>query len=164
MNSWTWKQCSIEACRQLNELGLVLATKPRSIQNWNLEFRKCRIFLQPNHMVRCVKPPFPMLFMKYPAAKDQIAAFGLSYLSIHLKIYGQDKSVFSQFLFPSKAWVGPNKERGLFPKSLGEGLMISAFVSRNTGFGMPETDRELAIVNALWQGAQHIDGTAALEV
>ena len=42
--------------------------------------------------------------------------------------------------------------------------MISAFVSRDTGFGMSMTDRELAIVNALRQGANYIDGTAALEV
>lgn len=33
-------------------------------------------------MVECGKPPVPPLFMKYPAAKDQIAAFGLSNLSI----------------------------------------------------------------------------------
>jgi hypothetical protein len=69
-----------------------------------------------------------------------------------IEIYGQDESVFSQFLFPSKSWVGPNQERALFPKSLGEGLMLSAFVSRDTGFGMPMTNQDLALVNALRQG------------
>jgi hypothetical protein len=81
-----------------------------------------------------------------------------------LEIYGQDESVFSQFMFPSKSWVGPNQERGLFPKSLGEGLMISAFVSRDTGFGMPMTDQDLTKVNALRRGMHYIDATAALEV
>ncbi|KAI2490938.1 hypothetical protein MHU86_23626 [Fragilaria crotonensis] len=334
MNSWTWKQCCREACRQLNELGVVQATKPRSVQDWNLEFRKCRTFLHPDHIVRCGKRPFPLLFMKYPDTKDQIAAFGLGNLSIltvelvrvfcieelfpsiyqqwcndheghqaassltqelflkvhgitnfgiptcwrwmqligfaysiqqksyyvdgherddvvlsrkqfcqqyltelepkclrwvqyalseletanlnpefgykyinedcnsvyyefhidycyscrgnetfdamhgkiasmsvrappnsrPIEIYGQDESVFSQFLFPSKSWVGPNQERGLFPKSLGEGLMVSAFVSRDTGFGMPMTDEDLTIVNALRRGTHYIDQTAALEV
>ena len=38
-----------------------------------------------------------------------------------IEIFGQDESVFSQFLFPPRSWVGPNQERGLFPKSNGEG-------------------------------------------
>ena len=63
--------------------------------------------------------------------------------SIPIEIFGQDESVFSQFLFPTKSWIGPNQERGLFPKSLGEGLMISAFVSRDSGFGMPVSSAQL---------------------
>jgi hypothetical protein len=42
--------------------------------------------------------------------------------------------------------------------------MISAYVSRDNGFGMPMTDRNLAIVNALRQGMHYIDMTAAQEV
>ncbi|KAI2495979.1 hypothetical protein MHU86_18546 [Fragilaria crotonensis] len=343
MNSWTWKQCCTEACRQLNELGVVQATKPRSVQDWNVEFRKSKAFLHPDHIVRSGRRPIPLLFLKYPDAKDQMTAFGLGNLSIltvelvhvfcieelfpklfkqwnndlgesnslinsddqhqpepltlemflkehgisnfsiptcwrwlhqlgftyniqrkgyyvdgherddvvasrkhfcrrylteleprclrwvqyassdlkssnlnpefgykyidnesndvfyefhvdycysrrgnenfdamrgkvasmsvraphgsrPIEIYGQDESVFPQFLFPSKSWVGPNQERGLFPKSLGEGLMISAFVSRSTGFGMPMVDRDLAIVNASRQGMHYVDRVAALEV
>lgn len=43
-----------------------------------------------------------------------------------IEVFGQDESVFSQFIFR----IGPNLERGLFPASLGVGFMISAFVSR----------------------------------
>ncbi|KAI2502439.1 hypothetical protein MHU86_12015 [Fragilaria crotonensis] len=82
MNSWTWKQCCSEACRQLNELGVVQATKPRSVQDWNVEFRKCKAFLHPDHIVRCGRRPIPLLFLKYPEAKDQMTAFGLGNLSI----------------------------------------------------------------------------------
>ena len=82
MNSWTWMQCCSEACRQLNELGVVQATKPRSIQDWNVEFRKSTTFLHPNHIVRCGQRPIPRLFMKYPDAKDQITAFGLGNLTV----------------------------------------------------------------------------------
>ena len=82
MNSWTWKQCCTEACRQLNELGVVQATKPRSDQDWNVEFRKCKAFLHPDHIVRCGRRPIPLLFLKYPDAKDQMTAFGLGNLSI----------------------------------------------------------------------------------
>lgn len=27
-----------------------------------------------------------------------------------IEIFGQDKSVFSQFTFPTKSWIGPNQE------------------------------------------------------
>ena len=85
-------------------------------------------------------------------------------LSRPIEIYGQDESVFSQYLFPQKSWVGPNQQRGLLPKSLGEGLMISAFVSRDTGFGMPISDENLATINAIRQGKEYIAKTAALDV
>ena len=82
-----------------------------------------------------------------------------------IKILGQDESVFSQFLFPTKScWIGPNKERGLFPKSNGEGYMISAFVSRDSGFGLPITEEQLVRINAYQQGKQYVDKAAALEM
>ena len=66
-----------------------------------------------------------------------------------IEMFGQDESVFSQFIFPTKAWIGPNQERGLFPKSLGEGLMISALVSRDSGFGLPVSPEQLNTINML---------------
>jgi hypothetical protein len=336
MNSWTWEQCCSEACRQLNDLGVTQATKFRSVQDWNVDFRKHRIFLHPNMMVRCGQRPLPLMLVKYPSAKDQMAAYGLSNLSsltvesmqlycidelfpklykqwraenddaygeenftasvptmanflkghgittfgittclrwmkligftyshqrksyyvdgherddvvasralfcrkylteieprclrwvqygaeellaanldpdfgynytdkdgnkfyeFHIdyccrrtstadamqgkiasmsvrappgsrpiECYGQDESLFSQFQFPSKGWVGPNLERALLPKSPGEGLMISAFLSRGSGFGMQLTAQELERVNTSRQGTHYIDCTAALEV
>ena len=339
MNSWSWEQCCSEACKQLNKLGVLQATIGRTVRDWNLEFRKQQVFLHPNLMVRCGQRPLPLMLVRYPAAKDQMAAFGLSNLStltvetmrrfciddlfpklflqfctentadayrghhvtesvptmanflqyhgirtfafstclkwmkligftyshqrksyyvdgherddvvdsrrifcckylteieprclrwvqydakeivaanldpdfaykytdsdgnvfyeFHIdycsrrqekstvnamegkvasmsvrappdtrpiECYGQDESLFYQFQFPSRSWVGPNSERALLPKSQGEGLMISAFVSRDTGFGMQLTTQELEKINNARQGTHYIDRTAAIEV
>jgi hypothetical protein len=43
-------------------------------------------------------------------------------------------------------------------------MMISAFVSRGTGFGMPISDENLASINSSHQGKEYIDKTAALKV
>ena len=84
--------------------------------------------------------------------------------SIPIEVFGQDESVFSQFMFPTKSWIGPNQERGLFPKSLGEGLMISAFVSRDSGFGMPVTPEQLDEINRSRLGTDYIDKAAAIQI
>ena len=81
-----------------------------------------------------------------------------------IEIFGQDESVFSQFLFLPNSWVGSNKERGLFPKSNGEGYMISVFVSRDSGFGPPVTEEQLQLINAYQHGKQYVDKAAALEI
>ena len=44
-----------------------------------------------------------------------------------LFIFGQDESIFNQFSFCSKQWVGPSGQRSILPKSTGMGLMISSF-------------------------------------
>jgi hypothetical protein len=56
--------------------------KPQSVQDWNVEFRKCIAFFHPHHNVRCGRRPISQLFMKYPNAKDQITAFGLGNLMV----------------------------------------------------------------------------------
>ena len=82
-----------------------------------------------------------------------------------IKILGQDESVISQFLFPPKSWIGPYKERGLFPKSNGEGYyMISAFVLRYSGFGLPITEEQLVWINTYQKGKQYVDKAAALYI
>ena len=39
-----------------------------------------------------------------------------------IEIFGQDESVFSQFLFLPKSWVGPIKERGTFQNQMARGV------------------------------------------
>jgi len=56
--------------------------------------------------------------------------------SLTVVIIGQDQCIFLQFLLTSKIWVGPHKESPLLPKSDGESRMISAFQSRDFGFGL----------------------------
>jgi len=69
-------------------------------------------------------------------------------------IFGQDESTFNQYAFGNKLWVGSNGERAFLPKHNGMGLMISAFQSREFGFGFemtPEEQRNLTelIVSAM---------------
>jgi hypothetical protein len=45
-------------------------------------------------------------------------------------IFGQDESIFNQFSSRGRQWTGPTGQRAIMPKSSGEGLMISAFQSR----------------------------------
>jgi hypothetical protein len=59
-----------------------------------------------------------------------------------LMIFGQDESAFHQFMLKSKDWVWPNGERVLLAKSDGVAVMVSAFVSRDTSFGL-ETDASM---------------------
>jgi hypothetical protein len=53
-----------------------------------------------------------------------------------LMIFGQDESVYSQFLLGNRQWVGPQGQRPLLPKTDGLSLMVSALQSRETGFGV----------------------------
>jgi len=49
--------------------------------------------------------------------------------------FGQDECIFRQFIFTNKAWVTPEGIRPLMPKDEGMGVMVSAFISREFGFG-----------------------------
>jgi hypothetical protein len=83
-----------------------------------------------------------------------------------LIIVGQDESVFAQYLLGSKTWVGPKGQRPLLPKTEGDGYMLSAFVSREFGFGKEMTDAELAMVNDARRGMHktYIDTQAATKI
>ena len=60
---------------------------------------------------------------------------------------GQDECIFRQFIFTGSAWTGPKGEQGIIPKDEGNGLIISAFQSRELGFGMTLTPEDLEKVN-----------------
>ncbi|KAG7350939.1 hypothetical protein IV203_029977 [Nitzschia inconspicua] len=81
-----------------------------------------------------------------------------------LEFIGQDECVFFQNLVCSKNWVGSNGERPLLPKSEGDGVMLSAFQSRLTGFGREMSTDELQKVNEERLNKTYWDGEAALEV
>jgi len=51
-------------------------------------------------------------------------------------VLGQDEAVFNENSTNSKQWVGPNGERPILPKNNGLGRMVSAFQSRDLGWGM----------------------------
>ena len=82
-------------------------------------------------------------------------------------IIGQDESVFAQYLLSSKQWIGPKGQVPLLPKTEGDGYMLSAFVSREFGFGRQMTDNELQTVNMARQTTAfgtYTDTAAAMEI
>lgn len=94
-------------------------------------------------------------------------------LSIHnthnrpLMIIGQDESVFKQYSFGSKCWIGPDGEMKLLPKSDGYSRMVSAFVSRDFGFGLQLSKQELDKVNERRLGktwGQYLSKKESIEV
>ena len=59
---------------------------------------------------------------------------------------GQDESIYWQYLLSSKVWY-INGACGLRKKGNGPGIMVSAFVSEQFGFGMPLSPSQLSKVN-----------------
>ena len=80
-----------------------------------------------------------------------------------LVIFGHDECIFKQFLMPSKQWYGPNRETFIRPKDDGLGIMISAFQSREFGFGLDTTESDLSEVNRRRQGVKYRDIQAAID-
>jgi hypothetical protein len=76
-------------------------------------------------------------------------------------VFGQDECIVKQYLFTQKSWNGPNREQALIPKDDGLGVMMSAFVSREFGFGMELTTEQLQRVNTKRLGQKYKDEIAA---
>ena len=74
---------------------------------------------------------------------------------------GHDECIFKQNLMPKKSWTGPNGESVLVPKDDGQGIMISAFQSREFGFGLQITEEEMRRVNLSREGKRYCDEEAA---
>jgi hypothetical protein len=81
-----------------------------------------------------------------------------------IMIFGQDESVFNQFLLKSRQWVGPQGQRPLLPKTDGLSLMLSAFQSRETGFGVHISRAQLDEINDTRRGQNYVDVDAAIAV
>jgi hypothetical protein len=50
--------------------------------------------------------------------------------------FGHDESIYKQFLISLKTWTGPGGQKNIALKDDGLGVMISAFQSREFGFGV----------------------------
>ena len=80
-------------------------------------------------------------------------------------IFGQDESVFNQFLLRLRQWrVGPLGQRALLPKKDGLSLMISAFQSRETGFGVQIRRIQMEEINETRRGKNYVDLDTALAI
>jgi hypothetical protein len=75
--------------------------------------------------------------------------------------FGQDEAIFKQYSFTPKAWTSPDGEKPIIPKDEGLGVMISAFVSREFGFGMALSPAQLLAVNLKRRGKKYMDEAAA---
>jgi hypothetical protein len=62
-------------------------------------------------------------------------------------IFGQDDSVFHQYLLSTRQWVGPKGELPFVPKSDGAGVMVSAFLCRDFGLGLKINQQQLEEIN-----------------
>ena len=78
--------------------------------------------------------------------------------------FGQDECIFKQFTFTPKAWTAPDGQKSMIPKDEGLGVMISAFVSREFGFGYYLSLDDLEKVNKKREGAKYSDEEAAKKI
>jgi hypothetical protein len=79
-------------------------------------------------------------------------------------MFGHDEACFRQNSFTTKAWVTPTGQRCLIPKDEGRSIMISAFQSREFGFGMTLTADQLGRINAHRRGTDYDNKDAAIRV
>ena len=61
-------------------------------------------------------------------------------------------------------WVGKDGKRPILPKTNGQSIMISAFQSREFGFGLNVTDEDITKINSLRNGKHYNDNHAAIEM
>ena len=79
-------------------------------------------------------------------------------------VFGQDECIFKQYAFTPKAWSTPDGQTPVIPKDDGLGVMISAFVSREFGFGMQLSPEQLEEVNRKRRGETYQDKEASTKV
>jgi hypothetical protein len=79
-----------------------------------------------------------------------------------LIILGHDECIFKQYCLAKKHWVAPCGTRVLVPKDEGQGVMVSAFQSREFGFGLDLTPEQLQMVNQARRGKKYKDEEAAI--
>jgi hypothetical protein len=79
-------------------------------------------------------------------------------------IFGQDESVFNQFLWKARQWVSPDGQRALLPKTDGLRLMLSALQARETGFGVHISRMKMEEINETRWGRNYADMDAAIAI
>ena len=69
---------------------------------------------------------------------------------------GQDESVFHQYSFPKKQWMGPKGNHLILPKGEGEGEMGVGFQACEFGLGLFLTDCQRQQINANQEKTNYI--------
>ena len=78
-----------------------------------------------------------------------------------LLMFGQDECIFKQFSFTKKSWRGSDDKVPLIPKDDGIGIMISAFASREFGYGFDISMEQMTEINNFRNGKEYSDKVAA---
>ena len=132
-------------CSELDCFRWIQLTK-KQVSDYKMEIKRAHEYLDEDGTTK-----YKFHVDDYPSVSDVVVdnPFGGN-LSIRkdpdtkpLIIFGQDECIFKQNITHNSTWVGPNGERPMVPKDDGQGLMVSAFCSREFGFGMPVTQSQL---------------------
>ena len=106
----------------------------------------------PSFHDNCLHVPFGgYLLVRKPRHKQKIMMFG------------QDEAIMKQKLFTLFSWTLLDGAKPLMPKDKGQGVMVSAFTSRELGFGCDVTEDELANINEKRKDEHYSDPEAAEE-
>jgi hypothetical protein len=156
-----WIQCPISKATSIKGLDIGLGHSYFNIIR-NEEVVEFHIDYWNRHYTT---PPSPPGQETQPTIQPT-TSIRVSSMARPIMIVGQDESVFAQYLLGAKTWIGPKGQRPLLPKSEGDGYMLSAFVSREFGFGRLLTVNELAMINEKQRanGATYTDTHAAIEI
>jgi hypothetical protein len=159
-----WIQLSLKEARTIKDLNIVFGYSYFNIRA-NEEWIEFHVDYWSRIMEEGAKHQ-PALTNILNTEKKATTSIRVSSVARPIMIVGQDESVFAQYLLGSKSWVGPKGQRPLLPKTEGDGYMLSAFVSREFGFGRELSEDELARINAARRGRErtYIDSQAALEI
>ena len=77
-------------------------------------------------------------------------------------VFGQDECIFKQYAMQNYSWVAPDGTKALVPKDDGNGVMISAFVSREFGYGYELTAHCLQLINESRRRQKYINEESAI--
>ena len=79
-----------------------------------------------------------------------------------IMMLGQDEAIMRRNLFSLFSWTLPDGAKALLPKDEGQGIMVSAFTSREIGFGFSVPPECLDEINKIRDGTHYSDRQAAL--
>ena len=99
--------------------------------------------------------------MNTPDAYKLVVSFGAFGGNLSVRMPDNGKTII---ILGNMQWIAPSGHRKILPKSGGQAMMISAFTSREYGWGMDLSDNELKKINEKREGEDYFDKDAALEV
>ncbi len=79
-----------------------------------------------------------------------------------LIIIGHDECIFKQYSLSKKYWVALYGQQVLVPKEKGQGVMDSAFQSKEFGFGLELTPEQLNVGSPARRGTKYKDEESAI--